>query len=243
LNAQNADFEWRGRVASGATVEIKGVAGDIRAVPADGDEVEVLAFKDGDPRDVDAVTFDVFEHSGGVTICALFPLRRGRTAVCDPGSWHDLRLERDLDVEVDFEVRVPAAGRLVARTISGDIDIQRLTADVEANTVSGDVWVETSGLAEARTVSGSIRAIVGRTDWRGELSFETVSGDVTVEAPEGLEAEVDFSTISGDIETDFPIAVRGRGFVRHSLRGTIGGGGRDLRLKTVSGDVTLIRSR
>ena len=240
---QRPDFEWRGRLPAGAAIEVKGVSGDIRATPAGGEEVEVVAVKRGDPRDVEAVTFEVVEHRDGVTICALFPLRRGRTASCDPGSWHDLRLERDLDVEADFEVRVPAGGRFVARTISGDIDIRGLQGDVAANTVSGDVWIETSGLAEARTVSGSVRATLGRTDWSGELAFETVSGDVTVEAPDGLEADVDFATISGDIETDFAIAVRGRGFVRHSLRGTIGSGGRHLKLKTVSGDVTLRRRR
>lgn len=240
---QNPDFEWRGRLSAGGTIEVKGVSGDIRATLASGDEVEVVAMKRGDRRDVEAVTFEVVEHRDGITVCALFPQRRGRTTYCDPGSWRDLRLERDLDVEVDFDVRIPADGRFVARTISGDIDIQGLRSDVVAKTVSGDVWIETMGLAEARTVSGSVRATLGRIDWTGELAFETVSGDVIVEAPDGLEADVDFSTISGDIETDFAIAVRGRGFVRHNLRGTIGNGGRELRLKTVSGDVSLRRGR
>ena len=41
------DFQWRGRVAAGKTVEIKGVNGAIDATAASGDEVEVTATKKG----------------------------------------------------------------------------------------------------------------------------------------------------------------------------------------------------
>src|SRR5687767_1944733 len=42
--AQN-EFRWSGQVASGRTVEIKGVNGDVRAEASSGGEVEVVATK------------------------------------------------------------------------------------------------------------------------------------------------------------------------------------------------------
>jgi hypothetical protein len=41
--AAQTDFEWRGQMASGQTIEIKGVNGNVRAMAAVGNEVEVTA--------------------------------------------------------------------------------------------------------------------------------------------------------------------------------------------------------
>ena len=65
------DFSWSGRVSAGNSIEIKGISGNIRAVHTDGAEVEVTADKEGPDRD--ELTFEVVEHSGGVTICAMAP--------------------------------------------------------------------------------------------------------------------------------------------------------------------------
>src|SRR6266550_6246870 len=67
------EFHWSGRVAPGAAVEIKGINGDIRAEPATGDEVQVVAAKRSRRSDVNSVTVKVVEHAGGVTICAIYP--------------------------------------------------------------------------------------------------------------------------------------------------------------------------
>jgi len=44
--------------------------------------------------------------------------------------------------------------------------------------------------------------------------------------------------VNGNVRTDFPLTIQGR-FRRNELSGTIGSGGRDLRLKTVNGDMIL----
>jgi hypothetical protein len=49
------EFRWHGPVAPGGVVEVKGVNGAIRAEPAVGNEVEIVALKRGrrnSPRDV-----------------------------------------------------------------------------------------------------------------------------------------------------------------------------------------------
>ncbi len=137
---------------------------------------------------------------------------------------------------------MPAGVRFIGRTISGDVEVEDLDAEVLARTVSGDIEISTSDIAEASTVSGSIRAVLGRNDWRGDLEFSTVSGDVMVGVPDGLNTDVEFSALTGDLESDFRMTMRGRSFLRQRLRGTIGSGGRGLVLKTVSGDVRLRRA-
>jgi hypothetical protein len=70
-----------------------------------------------------------------------------------------------------------------------------------------------------------------------------VSGSITLELPEALNTDVSVSTLSGDLESDWPITTRGSSD-RHRwsprrIRGTIGSGGRQLSLATVSGQIEL----
>jgi DUF4097 and DUF4098 domain-containing protein YvlB len=125
--------------------------------------------------------------------------------------------------------------------VSGDVEARDLRSDVTAGTVSGDVVVSTTGVARASAVSGSLDIQMGGLDWR-DLSFHTVSGDITLRLPESFAAEVDFESVSGDLDSDFEVRLNAtrRRWVGQKLRGTIGdGGGRSLSLNTVSGDVRL----
>ena len=245
---QDDRFEWRGRIAQGDVIEVKGVMGDIRAVRGTGSEVTVVATKRGLSRNFPDIEFEVVEGRGGVTICAMYPpsrrSRRRDPLECEPGGWRNMDVD-DSDVDVDFEVRVPAGVHFTGRTISGDIDVEDLQSPVLARTVSGDIRISTSDLADASTVSGSIDVAMGRTDWSGDLAFHTVSGDIVLEFDRALHADVEFESLSGDMESDFPISLHSRrnGWIGGRIRGTIGDGGRSLSLKTVSGDVSLRRRR
>ena len=242
LNAQ--DFDWSGRIQNGDVIEVEGVLGDIRAVASSGSEVEVTAeineHRRGNAEDIE---FEVIEHSGGVTICALYPTpRRAREDnECRPNG-RSRNSTENIDVEVNFTVHVPAGVDFSGHTVNGGIDVRSLSGNVEAYTVNGDIDISTSGYAEATTVNGSIDAVVGRADWDGMLEFETVNGSITVELPDGIGADVTARTINGAIETDFPLTVSGR-FSHRRLSGSIGGGGDEISLVTVNGSVSLLRGR
>ena len=238
--AAQQDFEWRGRVAQGQTVEIRGVNGDIRAVAAEGDEVQVQAERRGRRDDPSSVRIEVVEHADGVTICAVYPTPRNarRENECLPGGGNNS--VQNNDVRVEFVVRVPAGVRFTAGTVNGDVDAEGIRADVKASTVNGDVGVRTSGFAEASTVNGDISLRLGRSSFTDDVEFETVNGSITIEMPEGLNADFRASTVNGSIDSDFPITVTGK-VSRRSLRGSIGSGGPELRLSTVNGSIRLRR--
>jgi hypothetical protein len=231
------DFTWRGRLAEGRTLEIHGVNGGIDAVRARGTEILVTADKRARRSDPDDVTIEVVEHAGGVTICAVYPTRATRQPnECRPGGGRNN--VQDNDVTVDFTVHVPAGVMLEAHTVNGDIDVADLESNVDARTVNGGIDISTSGWARASTVNGSITAVMGRADWPGGAEFETVNGGIRLTLPADVAADLTASTVNGDIDTDFPVTVQGRWGPRR-ISGTLGGGGRDLRLKTVNGGITL----
>ena len=81
------------------------------------------------------------------------------------------------------------------------------------------------------------------------MDFKTVSGDITLWLPDGIDTDVDFESLSGDLDSDFDMVVRDRHrhrWVGARLQGSIGaedGGGRSLSLSTVSGDVRIRKGR
>ncbi len=232
------EFEWSGALDRGDVIEIRGIVGDVRAVRASGRVVEVEARVDGRSRDVELIDFDVVEREGHVIVCSLYPTRRGGHTPCDG---HGDSSMRDIEVSIEFTVRVPDGVRFVGRTVSGNVAANGLDAPVEATTVSGDIDISTSDIAEGTTVSGDIRVEMGRGSWSGELEFSTVSGDVVLVFSEDLGADVEFSAVTGEIESDFPISMREGRFRPNQMRGTVGSGGGRMRVSTVTGDLVLRR--
>ena len=231
------DFTWGGRIAAGKAIEVKGVNGEITIEPSTGDQVEVVARKSARKSDPDEVKIEVIEHEDGVTLCAVYPTPEGeKPNECKPGEGGRMNT-RNNDVQVDFEVRVPARVRAIGRTVNGSISAHGLTADAEAYTVNGSIHIATRGVAAASTVNGSIEAELG-TSPREPLEFQTVNGGIKVTLPGDTGAELRASTVNGDIDSELPVTSYRR-LSHRRLTGTIGKGGPQLRLTTVNGDIRL----
>jgi hypothetical protein len=235
-------FEWSGQVAAGGTVEIKGLAGDIRAVPTAGRTARVTALKRGTADDPSSVRIEVVEHPGGVTVCAVYPDVPGQPKnECQPGYLRGQVSSRNNDVSVTFDVQVPAGSNFTGVTIGGAVRAGGLDGDVFAATVGGNVYISTSGHAAASTIGGNITASIGITDLNRDLLFSSAGGNLTVRIPPNINARVSGSTGTGSISTDFPLAITRVGPARR-MSGVLGNGGHDLVLATSGGDIAL-RSR
>ena len=240
------EFRWQGRVQAGQALEVKGVNGSVRAEGSSGNQIEVVARKRAERSDTKEVEIRVVEHAGGVTICAVYPSEDpSRPNECQPGG--DGRMSvRNNDVEVNFIVKVPAGVRFIGRTVNGGVDATGIGSDVEATTVNGGITISASGIAQATTVNGSIKALMGNANWPSELKFNTVNGSITLDFPANLSAEVRAETLNGELSSDFPMNIEsssegGRGRPKR-MTATIGSGGRSLTLKTINGDIRLRRA-
>lgn len=231
-------FNWSGQIAPGRVVEIKNLNGDIRASRAAGSAVRVVALKRGDRDHPSTVRIEVRETEDGVTVCALYPDVSGQPAnECLPGLDGQQSTWRN-DVEVTFDVEVPAGTDFVGRTLAGSVEATALDGDVTARSVSGDIDISTSGLADGVTIQGDVTASIGRAVPDRDLVFRSVSGHVTVHVPANLSAEVWGTTGNGSISTDFPLGITRLG-VGRQIRGTLGSGGHALRLTTFEGNIAL----
>lgn len=251
--AAQEDFHWSGRLAQGEQIQVNDIIGDIRAEPTEGDEVTVTGIYSGR----NDVRVEVVRRREGVVICTVYAdAGRGRGSRYDDDdddsgprdacSQRSMRMNDDDPGRVRFIVRVPAGVKLVANTVSGDVETQRLRGPVVARSVSGNVRVASAGPVEAASVSGDVYAALGQMPSH-DLQFRSVSGSVTLEIPSGIDADFRAQTLSGSIDSDFPLQRdRDRGgwvHVGEQAHATLGRGGPSLSVTTVSGDVVLRRVR
>jgi len=133
-------------------------------------------------------------------------------------------------------------GAVSAQTVSGDLETRGLAGDLHFTTVSGDLTVVdgVSGRVRAETMSGQVILDLDvPADGRIELS--SISGDLTVRLPETAGLKVEVKTISGNLDSAFGEVTAERKPGRSTLRAQVGTGTGELRARTVSGDVTLLR--
>ena len=130
------DFQWRGSLSPGQTIEIKGVNGTVHAGLSTTGQVEVTARRTAQRSNPADVRIEVVPHSGGVTICAVYPAAPGREPnTCQPGAGGHSST-RDNDTNVRFEVRVPAGVDFAGRTVNGSIEGESLQSDSQAQTAT-----------------------------------------------------------------------------------------------------------
>lgn len=239
--ARAEQFQWAGPVTAGQSIEIKGINGDIKAEPYGGSQVEVVATKKARRSDPAGVEIRVVPHAQGVTICAVYPNDPAdQPNTCVPGDARDHSHVRNNDVRVNFSVRIPVGVEFIGRTVNGEISATSLTGNVDSRTVNGSINISTTGYAQAKTVNGEITARMGSANWSDSLEFKTVNGGIDLDLPAALSTKLEADTFNGEIASDFPLTVSGRISRRH-MSGTIGGGGRELLLKTLNGSIRLKR--
>jgi DUF4097 and DUF4098 domain-containing protein YvlB len=93
-------------------------------------------------------------------------------------------------------------------------------------------------------VSGNVDVDINRLEGSDDMKFSSVSGNLNVRMPAGLDAQVSMSTLSGSLDTDFPVEVKEKRYgPGRSASGRVGEGTRQVKMSSVSGNISLRHSR
>lgn len=171
-------------------VEIHNVAGEVRVVGWDRNEVRVTGtLGEGTER------LDVNSSGDNVVVRVVIPERARNVRPSDI----EVRVPVRKDVTargVSANVQVSGVqGAVDAASVSGQVTVSGQPREVRATSTSGGVRVDAAtGRVEATSTSGQVE-VAGTV--RGNLAAETVSGDLHLRAPA---AEVAAKSVSGSIE-------------------------------------------
>jgi DUF4097 and DUF4098 domain-containing protein YvlB len=134
----------------------------------------------------------------------------------------------------DVRLRGELVDDAIIRTVSGDVELERVDGDLSVQCVSGDVRARAiAGSVDTKSVSGDIRLDALAS---GNVRFTSVSGDIEIGIAPGSLLDVDAGSTSGDLSSEVPLASEPPSGESSAAPTVV------LRGRTVSGDVRVFRA-
>ncbi|MCE5251127.1 DUF4097 domain-containing protein [bacterium] len=172
------------------------------------------------------------------------------------------------NIQASVEASVPAApgtGTIgsfssLGAFFNGDITANGITGEIEANTLEGDITLNNiSGGIAAHSVDGEIQVTLKAVDKDKPMAFSTVDGDIDITFPALAKATVTAKNVDGEIYTDFDMEMVTKtqvntekpgsygifniGMFGNTVTGKINGGGPDIQMTTVNGNIYIRKGK
>jgi DUF4097 and DUF4098 domain-containing protein YvlB len=246
-------FEQTVPLKPGSEVRLSNVNGGVTFEAWDRNEVHIEAEKqvragssDQARKLMSQIKIDVVPGPSGLRVATHMPKREG-SGILSGLFGGDVSLSVSYKVQVPRQVALDVTntnGALAVTGTQGNAKLETSNGALTVHGVSGDMTLKTSnghisvagsqGTVKAETSNGGIDAELTRYAGH-ELSFETSNGAVSIRLPRDARFTVDAETSNGGVKSDFP--VNGGQPGKHSLKGTVNGGGPTLYIRTSNGGV------
>lgn len=125
---------------------------------------------------------------------------------------------------------------------AGDVIIKGMAGEVEAKSQVGDLeFIDVTGPIVAHTLSSDLLVTFTSLSSSSPSSISSTSGDIDVTLPPSVKGTFKMSTISGGVYTGFDFDFGEDANIKRvggqNATGKLNGGGVEVSLKTVSGDI------
>ena len=223
-------------VRPGAVFSLTNTNGHITVRAWDQPRVRVHAVKHVESRDSDtardamkALTFDLSQPNGGLRIDTKYPKHSDGIFEWIAGT--------NVSISVTYEVTVPRSMDLQIENTNGGIEASDVRGSHKIETTNGRITLaRCAGDVDAETTNGTIEAELTAVNTGRGVRLETTNGGIHARLPRTFAARIDAANTNGSIESDLPVTTSGSQN-KHSLHGTMNGGGPELRLRTTNGSI------
>jgi hypothetical protein len=145
----------------------------------------------------------------------------------------------------DYRVKVPDNFALkIHRDCArgGETTVQNIKNEIDFDGCHHISLKNVTGPLVVSTISGGVDVVFSEISKDKSISIAAVSGEVDVTIPAKAGVDVDMSTVSGNMYSDFDFAPDSKDMRRvggSSIHSPLNGGGTDLKLHCVSGNIYL----
>jgi hypothetical protein len=215
------------------------------------DALEVTTSQDGNTIEVEVkrppsemLGHIGFHRSATARLIVSLPRRSDVRARSGDGSIAIEHVEGSLELHTgDGSIRATdVAGDLTLNTGDGSVTVNGAEGNLLLDTGDGSVNV-TGKLARVRLHTGDgsiVYHVQPGTEMTDDWNITTGDGSVSLYLPSDFGAELDAHTGDGSITNDLGVAPAANGERdRHTVRGRLGDGGRQLRIRTGDGSIRL----
>jgi DUF4097 and DUF4098 domain-containing protein YvlB len=224
------EFHHTYTLPANGRVELDNINGDVHITSWDRNEVKVDAVKYANSKDrLDEAKIEIDAKDNSVSIRTRYP---DHNQTFNWGSHNN-------PAGIEYTLTVPRAARLdEIKLINGELDINGVSGEVHASCINGRLEAHNlAGRSDLSTINGRLEAHFDQLPARVELN--SVNGSLALTIPSDSKAEIEASTVSGSIANDFGLHVNRHQYVGHDLRGSLGGGGTQIKLDNVNGKIEI----
>jgi lia operon protein LiaG len=128
---------------------------------------------------------------------------------------------------------------------SGSVEIQNMKNEIEINVCQSIKLKNVSGPLVLSTISGNIDVAFAELSKDKPISIASISGEIDVSIPAKTAADLEMGTVSGNMYSDFDFQADKKQMRRiggNSINSALNGGGVDLKITSVSGNIYLRKS-
>ncbi len=166
----------------------------------------------------------------------------------------------DANKKADLMIKIPQNEVTLKLTTinNGNINVSNASGELEITNVNGYIKLNNvSGSVVANTVNGKVEVTFKTIDPKAPMAFSTLNGNVDVTFPASLKANVKLKSDRGEIYTDFDVVTEQRkpnvtrsgssGMVSLKIEdwvyGKIAGGGPEIMMKNMNGNIYIRRAK
>ena len=125
------------------------------------------------------------------------------------------------------------SGHITISDVAGSIRLEG--RNIEARNVEGTLY--------AFSTSGDIKGVMERISRRSVLQFSSSSGNISLQAPDDISAQVRIQSSSGQVKTDFPLETREMRYGSGKfIQGRLGNGNSIIDIRSLNGAITFSKS-
>jgi DUF4097 and DUF4098 domain-containing protein YvlB len=231
-------FDRTFNVRPGTQFELENVNGKVAVTSWDQPRVRIQAVKKVQSRDdglaaeaMRKLKIDIRQDARELSVDTIYPKK-------DDFGFIDALLGTNVNASVTYDVTVPRNMNVAVDNVNGGIHVTDVSGELELDTTNGGIEVvRCAGTVDASTTNGGIRAELLTVTPGKTMRFDTTNGGITLIVPPALAAEVNAATTNGSVRSDLPLTTSK--FSRTSLRGSLNGGGPEIRLRTTNGGITI----
>jgi hypothetical protein len=174
--------------------------------------------------------------------------RDNRVSIESDGPPSNISIVAHVPRRAKLDLSTVNEGEIVVRDIVGDLQMENVNGPITATNINGTVIAES---VNSPIVIGLAAVAPG-----GATSVSSLNGDITLQLPTNVKAELHLDSGRGEVSSDFELDVKPskpqiernerRGGVSVKMENvivaTINGGGPVIRVKTYNGDIKLTKA-
>ena len=223
------EFHQTYPLTANGRIDLSNINGDVHIAAWDQNQVKVDAIKRAsDQQELKDMEIRVDAHPDAISIETKYQ-NRGH-------NWNN----HGHVLEVEYTLTVPRNAQLdEIKLINGGLDIAGVKGEVRASCINGKLIAHgLAARAELKTINGPLEVNFDQLQ-SGSIELSSINGPVRLTLPSDVQARIEATTVHGGIDNNFGLHTNNHRYVGHDLRGELGTGGAEIRLRNINGPVDI----